>query len=253
MNGERNKEQQPLPGKKCQEQPCQEGAPAWMATFADLMSLLLTFFVLLLSFANMDIQKFQDMMGSIKDAFGVQVKRDQDSYIAFSPSQFEREDISMTPRNREALGLNMALQAALQEDETIKKNVDFQPDDTGLLMRIGSSIMFEPGSAVLAKEAQPVLQQVIRVMEEHNLDLVIGGHTDDVRTRSSLYPSNWELSSARAAAAVRYILEHSTISPFRLKAVGYAGTRPLLPNTSEANRRANRRVEFYFKHPDFTH
>ncbi|GAU07974.1 flagellar motor protein MotB [Desulfoplanes formicivorans] len=252
MNGERNKEQ-PLPGKRSQEQPSEEGAPAWMATFADLMSLLLTFFVLLLSFANTDIHKFQDMIGSIKDAFGVQVKRDQDSYIAFSPSRFERDNITMTPQNREALGLNMALQAALQEDETLKKNVDFQPDDTGLLMRIGSEVMFAPGSAVLAREAEPVLQQVIKVMGEHNLDLVIRGHTDDVLTSSSMYPSNWELSSARAAAAVRYILEHSSISPFRLKAVGYAGTRPLLPNTSVANRRANRRVEFYFKHPDLGH
>ncbi len=252
MNGE-PKKGRPLPKKRCDDQECEEGAPAWLATFADLMSLLLTFFVLLLSFANMDIQKFQDMMGSVKDAFGVQVKRKQDTYIAFSPSRYERDDIPMNQQNREVMGLNMAMQSALQNDETLKKNVDLKPDDSGLLMRISSGVMFKPGSAVLTKEAIPVLDKVIKIMTDHNFDLVVRGHTDDILTSPTTYPSNWELSSARAAAAVRYILENSSISPFRLKAVGYADTRPLVPNTTEANRKMNRRVEFYFKHPDLKH
>lgn len=75
------------------------------------------------------------------------------------------------------------------------------------------------------------------------------GHTDDIPVRSAKYPSNWELSAARAAAALRYIVEKGGINPSRLKAVGYAGTRPLVPNTSEANRAINRRVEFYFHRP----
>jgi len=243
----------PLPRRCLDDQPCEEGAPAWMATFADLMSLLLTFFVLLLSFANMDIQKFQDMMGSVKDAFGVQVKRKQDTYIAFSPSKYERDGIPMSQQNKEVLGLNAAMQSALQEDERLKKNVDLKPEDSGLLMRISSGVMFESGSAVLTREAIPVLDKVITVLRDHNFDLIVRGHTDDIVPTSSTYPSNWELSSARAASAVRYLLEHSSISPFRLKAVGYADTRPLVPNTGEANRKINRRVEFYFKHPDIKH
>ncbi|WP_462325510.1 OmpA/MotB family protein [Desulfoplanes sp.] len=240
----------PMPKKQDQETECEAGAPAWMATFADLMSLLLTFFVLLLSFANMDIQKFQDMMGSVKDAFGVQVKRKQDTYIAFSPSKFERRDMSVNKQSQEVMGLNMAVQSALQKDETLKKNVDLKPDDSGLLMRIGSGVMFEPGSAVLTKEAVPVLARVIKILKDYNFDLIVRGHTDDTIDPSDNYPSNWELSSARAASAVRYLLDKSDVSPFRVKAVGYADTRPLLPNTSEANRRHNRRVEFYFRHPD---
>ncbi len=244
---------QPVP-KKCPEaEPCEEGAPAWLATFADLMSLLLTFFVLLLSFANTDVQKFKDMMGSIKDAFGVQVKRKQDVYIAFSPSRLERDDLPVTQKNREILGLSLAVQRALQNDESLKKNVDLTPSDSGLLMRVSSGVMFKPGSAVLRKEAFPVLDKVIKILAEHNFNLVVRGHTDDSLVDSSTYPSNWELSSARAAAAVRYILDHGSISPFRLKAVGYADTRPLLPNTSEENRKANRRVEFYFTNPDIDH
>ncbi|PIE68963.1 MAG: flagellar motor protein MotB [Deltaproteobacteria bacterium] len=248
-----SKKGQPLPKKRCEEEVCEEGLPAWLATFADLMSLLLTFFVLLLSFANMDIQKFQDMMGSVKDAFGVQLKRKQDTYIAFSPSKYERDGIPMNRENREVLGLNLAMQSALQEDENLKKNVDLKPDDSGLLMRISSGVMFKPGSAVLTPEAAPVLDKVIAILTDRHFDLVVRGHTDDTLVSSSHYPSNWELSSARAAAAVRYILEHSSISPFRIKAVGYADTRPLLPNTSNTNRKTNRRVEFYFKHPDLKH
>jgi len=220
-----------------------------MATFADLMSLLLTFFVLLLSFANMDIQKFQDMMGSVQDAFGVQKERRQDTYVAFSPTMYERKEIKLNKTSEAVMGLSTAMQSVISKDETLKKNVDLKPDDSGLLMRVSTGIMFAPGSASLKPGASDVLEKVTAILKDYNFDLVVRGHTDDSTQTSSNYPSNWELSSARAAAAVRYLLQDGTLSPFRLKAVGYADTRPLVPNTSAANRAMNRRVEFYFKQP----
>ncbi|MBT8764198.1 flagellar motor protein MotB [Desulfohalobiaceae bacterium Ax17] len=235
--------------RKQEECKCEEGLPGWLATFADLMSLLLTFFVLLLSFANMDIQKFQDMLGSIKDAFGVQVQRKQADYIAFSPSQFERKDISLDQNARLLLGMVLRIKAMLDEDRVLKKNVDVTPDDQGVLIRVNSGLMFEPGSAKLKPEAAKVLERVIKILKEYNFDLIVRGHTDDRPVRSGKYPSNWELSAARAAAALRYIVEKGGINPSRLKAVGYADTRPLVPNNSESNRAINRRVEFYYHRP----
>lgn len=243
------KKARPLPKKRPEPHESEEGAPAWMATFADLMSLLLTFFVLLLSFANMDIQKFQDMMGSVQDAFGVQKERGQDTYIAFSPTRYERKEIKLDKTSEAVMGLSMAVQSILTKDESLKKNVDLKPDDSGLLMRVRSGVMFAPGSASLKPGASDVLDKVITILKNYNFDLVVRGHTDDSTQTSSSYPSNWELSSARAAAAVRYILGNSSLSPFRLKAVGYADTRPLLPNINAANRAMNRRVEFYFRQP----
>lgn len=227
---------------------CEEGLPGWLATFADLMSLLLTFFVLLLSFSNQDIQKFKDMMGSIKDAFGVQVQRKQADYIAFSPSQFERKDIKLDQDTRLLLGMVLKLKSVLDENDLLKKNVDVTSDDNGVLIRVNSGVMFEPGSAVLKKEAYPILNEVIKFLKENNFDVIVRGHTDDTPVKGN-FPSNWELSAARAAAALRYIVEKGGINPSRLKAVGYANTRPLVPNTSESNRALNRRVEFYFHRP----
>ena len=232
-----------------EEVKCPEGLPGWLATFADLMSLLLTFFVLLLSFANMDIQKFQDMMGSIKEAFGVQVMRKQADYIAFSPSQYERKNVALDKDSRLLLGMILKIKAMIDQDQELKKNVDIAPDDEGVLIRVDSGMMFDPGSAELKPGAKKILDHVIKLLKEHNFDVIVRGHTDDIPVRSAKYPSNWELSAARAAAALRYIVEKGGINPSRLKAVGYAGTRPLVPNISEANRAINRRVEFYFHRP----
>lgn len=231
------------------EQKCEEGLPPWLATFADLMSLLLTFFVLLLSFANMDIQKFQDMMGSIKDAFGVQVKRKTADYIAFSPSEYESKVSNLTKEDKLVLGMVMRVKSILEADKSAGKFAQVSAEENGVLIRVNSGVMFQPGSATLLPSSYPVLNKVIQILMENNLDLTVRGHTDDRWVKSSIYPSNWELSAARAAAALRYILEHSKVSKVRLSAVGYADTRPLVPNTTEANRAINRRVEFYFHRP----
>ncbi|NCC23733.1 MAG: flagellar motor protein MotB [Deltaproteobacteria bacterium] len=237
--------------KKQEDRMCEEGLPPWMATFADMVSLLLTFFVLLLSFANMDIQKFQDMMGSVRDAFGVQVKRPPTSHVAFSPSLYERQDVALDRESKAILDLTLQIKALVSNDQEIKNGIEISPDDQGVLMRVESGLMFPPQSAVLEPNASLVLNAVIGILKEHNFDLVVRGHTDDQYIASSVYPSNWELSSSRAAAAVRYLVDKGGISPSRLKAIGYAGTRPLVPNVSETNRDMNRRVEFYYHQPQF--
>jgi chemotaxis protein MotB len=235
---------------KAPQKKGEEGLPAWVATFGDLMSLMLTFFVLMLSFANMDIQKYQDMMGSIKDAFGVQVKRKQADYVAFSPSKMERKEVELDQENRVLLGMVMRLKALIKDDEKLRRNVDVSPDDQGVLVRVSNSFLFDPGSAKLKKEAKKALSKIIATLKEHNFDLVIRGHTDNTPVISEIYPSNWELSAARAATALRYIAKKGGISTTRLKAVGYADTRPLVPNNSDKNRARNRRVEFYFHRPE---
>ncbi|MDQ7032665.1 MAG: OmpA family protein [Desulfonauticus sp.] len=233
-----------------EECKCEGGLPGWLATFADLMSLLLTFFVLLLSFSNQDVQKFKDMLGSIKEAFGVQIQRKEADYTAFSPTKFERKDIKIDQSVKQILGMVLQLKAMLEQNSNLKKYVHVSSDDNGILVRVSSGVMFDPGDAKIKPQAYPILDKVIKILKENNFDLVVRGHTDDRPVHSKKFPSNWELSAARAAAAARYIIEKGGINPARVKAVGYADTRPLVPNTSEANRALNRRVEFYFKRPE---
>jgi len=235
--------------KREEECKCEGGLPGWLATFADLMSLLLTFFVLLLSFANMDAQKFKQMLGSIKDAFGVQVERPEADFVAFSPSQYERKEVKLDKDTKQLLSMILQVKALLDENKKLKKEVHVSAENDGVLIRVSSGVMFDPGKATLKPTAYPVLNEVIKILKNNNFDLVVRGHTDDRPIHSKEFPSNWELSAARAAAAVRYLIEKGGINPARLKAVGYADTRPLVPNTSETNRAINRRIEFYFHRP----
>lgn len=230
--------------------PPEEGAPGWMVTFADLMSLLLTFFILVLSFANMDIIRFREMLGSIQDAFGVQVQRREADYVAFSPTQFERKDIEISRENEQILSMVVQLRTILQDDESLRKSSGVEADDQGLVLRVDNAMLFAPGSAELKPAAKQALDTVIRILRDYNMNLVIRGHTDDVPFRSAQFPSNWELSAARATTALRYVLERGGFSPTRLRAVGYAGSRPLVPNNTEENRARNNRVEFYYHSPD---
>ena len=228
----------------------EEGAPSWMVTFADLMSLLLTFFILVLSFANMDIVRFREMLGSIQTAFGVQVQRREADYVAFSPSEFERKDLELSQRNEEVLNMVVQLRTIMQDDEALQKSTGVEADDEGLVLRVDSESMFDVGSAVLKVEGVPALEAAIKILRDYNMNLVIRGHTDNTPVRTAQFPSNWELSSARATAALRYIMEHGGFSPTRMRAVGYADSRPLVPNNSEDNQQKNRRVEFYYHSPD---
>jgi len=101
-------------------------------------------------------------------------------------------------------------------------------------------------------QAAKLLDGVADILMAQKVDLVIRGHTDDTENGNGLYPSKWELSAARAAASLRYILAKSNgaIAATRMRAAGYADTRPLVPVFDEAGRTANRRVEFYYHRPE---
>ncbi len=239
----------PIPKKQAEAPPAEEGLPGWMATFADMMSLLLCFFILLLSFANQDISKFRTLMGSIKDAFGVQVKRPEADFAAFSPSQFERKDVELDEQNKMLLGMVLQLKKLIVEDTELKKSTDITTDDQGVIMRVPNSTLFDTGTPRLTKNSDAVLSKVITFLKENNLDLVVRGHSDDQPVDSTAYPSNWELSSARSGALLRHIIAQGEIKPSRLKAVGYADSQPLVPNNTTTNRFINNRTEFYFHKP----
>ncbi len=225
----------------------EEGAPEWLTTFSDLMSLLLTFFVLLLSFANMDIQKFQDMLGSIQGAFGVQTKRKEAEYVAFSPSKYESK-VKLTKEDKQVLGMVLSVKSSMS-DLTKTYPMDITTEDNGVLIRIQSDALFKKGTAILLPSSKKVLDSIVKLLKKNDWMVAIRGHTDDREAKNSKYPSGWELSTARAAAVLRYILAKGKFNPRRFRAEGYADTLPIVPNISEKNREKNRRVEFYFYRP----
>ncbi|WP_320171987.1 OmpA family protein [Maridesulfovibrio sp.] len=234
-------------GKASTEPPPEEGLPPWMATFADMVTLLLCFFVLLLSFSNQDIANFEAMKGSMRDAFGVQFQDKRAKHMAFSESPYEASSTSAAAKKKMA-----ALEVEIRDFIAAGKMqglMAVNTDQHGVLVRVPTRAIFKPGTAEVNPHALKVLDKVASVMKNRDFNLVVRGHTDDRATRNNIYSSNWELSAARAASCLRYILKKTGISPNRLKAVGYAGTKPLVPNSSDRNRAINRRVEFYYQPP----
>lgn len=231
--------------QECDCPACEEGAPGWLATFADLATLLMTFFVLLLSFASMDVVKFRQMAGSVKDAFGTQVE---------SPGVYEEKADKMVTiqlSDEEDRTIDM-----MQMGERIRKTVEEQGledktaikvNEDGVTLTVDGTFMFDGGSAELKPEFEKFLGEIAKIIEEHDYPLAIEGHSDNIPINSPIYPSNWELSSCRATAVLRRLIEEYMIPANRLMAVGYSDTRPLVPNDTPENRAKNRRVEFHFK------
>ncbi len=231
--------------QETESEECEEGAPAWMATFADMATLLMTFFVLLLSFSNMDVVKFRTMLGSVKDAFGT-VTEDPGNFKERSSTpvsiQLSEKESSMIDMMEMGDKVRQAI-----EDHDLENEAEVTIDENGVTLKITGKLMFDAGSASIKEDFKSFLDTITKIINENSYPVAIEGHTDNIpMTSSPLYPSNWELSSSRATAVLRYLLEEKGIPAKRLMAVGYADTRPLVPNDSPENRAKNRRVEFHF-------
>ncbi|MFW5500183.1 MULTISPECIES: OmpA/MotB family protein [unclassified Maridesulfovibrio] len=229
------------------EPPPEEGLPPWMATFADMVTLLLCFFVLLLSFANQDVANFETLKGSMRDAFGMQSQDKSGKHMAFSKSPHSASSVSAKAK-KDMHALEVDIRAFISAGK-MEKLMAVNTDQQGVLIRVPTRAIFKPGTAQINPKVAHVLDKVASIMKKKDFNLVVRGHTDDRATKNNIYSSNWELSAARAASCLRYILKKSGVSSTRVKAVGYSGTKPLVPNTSNRNRAINRRVEFYYQPP----
>ena len=247
------KKEEVIQRKPPEEPPGDEGLPPWMATFADMVTLLLCFFVLLLSFAEQSETKYRDALGSIKGAFGVrEVRAVTEQMAMFDTSSKVTKELAaqISHDERLLLGVVMRIKSMLdEEDEKIKEGTGVSADRDGVIFSANAGALFKPGSADLTPESTKILDKVIKILKDYKLNIVVRGHTDDRPVSTPRYPSNWELSAARSAVALNYIITKGGIEINRAKAVGYADTRPAAPNDSEENRKRNQRVEFYLHMP----
>lgn len=234
--------------KKAAGGPAGEGAPAWVVTFADLATLLLTFFVLLLSFSNMDVVKYREMVGSVQERFGV-TTMERGDYQTVSVGQIADVDSNVRDNSvkvaaREQI-VNTIYDAVVREG--YKDAASISVSDEGVRVRMKGRVLFEPGNADLEKGGLRFLDSLVRLLKENkNIRMTVEGHTDDTQTRSAKFPSNWELSTVRAARTLAYLVDQGAPAN-RMAAAGYAGTRPQFPNNQPETKVLNRRVEFLFQ------
>jgi chemotaxis protein MotB len=242
------------------------GAPLWMTTFADLMSLLLTLFVLMLTFAKMDVEKYQQLAGSMKNAFGVQYikklagiieedggpmgvatksqvpKAVLDLQIDDTVGEDERPDDDAEDPPVEEDNLAETVEAAIAE-QISKSTANVEEREGEVIVRFPGKFAFPSGAEPLTTEFLVALNNLATVIEKSDGDIIIAGHTDDRPIRTARFRSNWDLSAARANSVVHYLLDFTEVDSSRLAAMGYADSRPLAPNDSDENRSLNRRVE----------
>lgn len=224
--------------KKVQQNDGGGGAPGWMATYADLMSLLLCFFVLLVAFSNMDQIKFAMAANSLKGALGV-MKR--------YPSQLNNLAIEVTSSQADQRKGIYESVFELQDkiaEMGLEDQVHVEFTENGLLIQMGDKILFDVGKANLRPEAYPVLDLVGRTIRTKAGEVLVSGHTDNIPINTAEFQSNWELSSARALIVVKYMIDKAGVPPTILGATGYSEFRPVAPNDNAVNRQRNRRVEF---------
>lgn len=231
----------------------EEGAPAWMATFSDLATLLLTFFVLLLSFANMDIQNFRTAMGSVKEAMGVRVEL-RGEYAAISNTPIEMSTvqaqsfISVSDLSKISDAAERLMKKLIKERK-LEGKVEVVGTSRGIALRTRDNVLFDPGSADVEARGAATLELVAELMTSFEGEVEIQGHTDDIPTGGGRFASNWELSTARAIAVLRSLADDHGIAEPRLHVAGYADKRPVAPMNTAEGRAKNRRVEFLFEYP----
>jgi len=213
----------------------------WMTTFSDMMTLLMTFFVLLYSMSTIDAQKFKAAVSSLRENMGILSGGRTMTEQPMVESGSMGSEITPSPHQN----LTVARQEIQQyvQEKNLQDRVNMEMTQRGLVVRFTGQILFEVGEAKIRNEGRDVLDKVATVLKEMPNNVMIEGHTDNLPIATEEFPTNWELSTARATEVIKYFIEDPGINPKRLSAAGYSKYRPIKPNNSPENRALNRRVE----------
>lgn len=253
--------------------PQEEGSPAWMNTYGDMMTLLLTFFVLIFSFSSVDAGKWQDLVNSLSGVKIIAIpaldpnaaeNTDQRTEGRFVISTNKPENpLEPTPSQSADNGEKNGMNA----DEVKKKfnelyaKMKASVDENGLgyilnieainentiLLRMSDSAFFDSGSAEIDGDAKGALKEVCLIMQEYEVyikTIRIEGHTDNVPIHTAVYEDNWALSMGRADAVRKYILGVTQLEPALLVPTYFGEYHPVASNDTPEGRTKNRRVDF---------
>ncbi|EOA3902681.1 OmpA family protein [Bacillus cytotoxicus] len=219
----------------------QKGSPRWMTTFTDLTMLLLTFFVLLVATSKQDTAKLSKMLEKFSDAGQVDAQVMENTIPDISHEK-NSEKVSSKKRMDD---LYKKLKGYVTENGI--QEVQVYREDTGVSIVIVDNLIFDTGDANVKPEAKEIISRLVGFFQSVPNPIVVEGHTDSRPIHNEKFPSNWELSSARAANMIHHLIEVYDIDAKRLAAVGYADTKPVVSNDSPENWAKNRRVVIYVK------
>ncbi|MGF7014392.1 flagellar motor protein MotS [Ornithinibacillus bavariensis] len=240
-----------------------KGAPKWMVTYSDMVTLILVFFILLFSMSQIDAAKFEEISESFRNRMifdfsssavptenstgntsGEEKGQTANGFEnASSTKDKEIGGSTDTNQTKDTLDdLMVEVENYLDQNE-LNNVVSANRSERGVVLVLQDSILFDPGEADILPSALPFLTKVGNLLSQIDNQIKVEGHTDNVPMSSYRYPSNWELSGARASSVVRFLVDENGLSEERFAIAGYSDTRPVATNDSSTNRSKNRRVE----------
>lgn len=223
------------PKKKSENPP--PGAPLWMTSYGDMVTQILIFFVMLFTFSSIDAARFRELAISLQSAF-----KGGTSFLTGGQS-ITVENMGPTRANLAQLTEAMHQIMNIVETSGLKGKVETSINERGLVISIKDSTFFDLGKADLKPKSRQILDNIGKALKDLPNQIRIEGHTDNLPINTPQFPSNWELSTARATTVLRYLVENVGLRPEKMSAVGYGEFRPLFPNDTEDHRARNRRVD----------
>ena len=238
-----------------------DNAERYLLTYGDLMNLLLIFFIILYSMSQVDSQKFQQLSSSFNKTFGGITQGTTlinsngsggTSLINLNPNELASPLHEATPNPNTGMGTaeevgEKKVKEQIEQlitDQHLQGDLKVDLEERGVVISITASLLFKSGSADIESDSLSVLDKIgdilLAVKGNH---IRIEGHTDNDPIKTALYPSNWELSSARSTNVLRRLVDKSGIDPKVISSVGYGEFRPKVPNTDEVNKAKNRSVD----------
>jgi chemotaxis protein MotB len=206
----------------------EEAAEDWLLSYADMITLLMAFFIMLAAISKVDANLYEQVQSGMA------------------------KDIGNRTVGKPLSDLKGQLMAAVVENKA-DDGIDVGKDDQGVVLNLASGAMFAQGSAEIRKEMMPVLKDIVKILDDPRFEaylIEVQGHTDDNPVNTAQYPTNWDLSAARSLATVKAFIQLG-VKPVRLKAVAFADIKPMVPNRGPdgtpypANQAINRRVSVH--------
>jgi len=227
-----------MPRERKQKEAAAGGAPSWMVTYGDLMSLLLTFFVLLLSFSSVKVEDFKQALESVRrEIFFLDFDARKPEVLPPIMETFDTGEARLRGAaqriKKAAAALNLDLDVSVAEESE------------GLRITIQAPVLFSTGEADLRPEGREILRHVLNELIQMPNAITIEGHTDNIPIRTAQFPSNWELSTSRAISVAKFFIEEGGMQPGRLAAAGFSEYHPVASNDTPEGRQRNRRIELF--------
>ena len=227
------------------------GIAPWVITFADMVTLLMVFFILLFAIGTVEQEKWRQIKESLREALGADAveelgtKQGLDVITQLDEQTVHAVDEVGAMVNREMEDITSEVEEFVFKNK-LSGEVRVSSDERGAVITISDVVVFPPGSADMTEKGRKTLRQVFDVLKQFNYNVKVEGHTDNTPIRTLRFPSNWELSASRASEVAHMLIDDG-FPPERPSVEGFAEFRPIVPNTSVENRSRNRRIEVVYQ------